>query len=206
MVYSASGSLNLLARQAEALLLGGVAAVIFSRIDYHRLRRPIIVGGLLTWGLLLTVLIIGDTRWNAARSILFGSVQPSELAKPVLVIYLAFWLSSKQDILHKINFGLIPMGAIIGTTAVLIILQPDFSAAFTLFVMGILLFFLAGGKLQHQYHHHLTRTALACRVERPDARTRTDQTLVGRYCARRAVWGGHWQIRFTVDWAAGAFT
>jgi cell division protein FtsW len=80
---------------------------------------------------------------------LFGSVQPSELAKPVLVIYLAFWLSSKQDILHKINFGLIPMGAIIGTTAVLIILQPDFSAAFTLFVMGILLFFLAGGKL-HQ--------------------------------------------------------
>jgi cell division protein FtsW len=149
MVYSASGSLNLLARQVEALVVGGVFAVILSRIDYHRLRRLIIIGGIATWLLLLVVLIIGDTRWNAARTILSGSVQPSELAKPVLIIYLAFWLSSKQESLHKINFGLVPMGAIIGTTAVLIILQPDFSAAFTLFVMGILLFFLAGGKL-HQ--------------------------------------------------------
>jgi cell division protein FtsW len=148
MVYSASNSLSVLGRQVVALVVGGGAGFIFSRIDYHRLKRLMVPAGLLTWLLLLIVLIFGEERFNAVRTLFGGSFQPSELAKPVLVIYLSFWLSSKQDQLHKIFFGLIPMGVIIGASVLLIIAQPDFSAAITIVFLGILLFFLAGGKLQ----------------------------------------------------------
>jgi cell division protein FtsW len=148
MVYSASSSAAVLGRQVLALLLGGAFGFILSRIDYHKLRFLVVPAGILTWALLLVVLIFGEERFNAVRTLFGGSFQPSEIAKPMLIVYLAFWLSSKHEKLHQIFFGLIPMGVIIGATVVLIILQPDFSAALTLILLGILLFFLAGGKLQ----------------------------------------------------------
>jgi cell division protein FtsW len=89
---------------------------------------------------------VNDVRLGAARSIFQGSVQPSELAKLATIIYLSFWLASKQDQLNNISFGLIPMGAILGLTGGLVLLQPDLSAAATVFVMGGILFFLAGGE------------------------------------------------------------
>jgi cell division protein FtsW len=147
MVYSASESTSVVLKQALGLVVGGIAGLVLARIDYHRLRRIIVLGGVVTWILLVLVLFIGENRYGAVRTLFGGSVQPSELAKPVLIIYLAFWLSSKQEKLGQISFGLVPMGVIIGLTVGLIILQPDFSAALTLVLLGILLFFLAGGKL-----------------------------------------------------------
>jgi cell division protein FtsW len=149
MVYSASEDASVLRTQVLGLAVGGVAAFFLARIDYHRLRRVIVLGGIVTWILLATVLFVGDTRNSAVRTLMSGSIQPSELAKPVLVIYLAFWLSSKKEKLSQISFGLIPMAVIIGLTVVFIVLQPDYSAAITLIILGVLLFFLAGGKL-HQ--------------------------------------------------------
>jgi cell division protein FtsW len=74
-----------------------------------------------------------------------GSVQPSELAKVVIIIYLSFWLYSKRDVINNISFGLIPLGVILGITGGLIWKQPDLSATATIFILGGILFFLAGG-------------------------------------------------------------
>ena len=77
-----------------------------------------------------------------------GSVQPSELAKLVSILYLSVWLYAKQEHLHDISLGLIPLGVILGVVGGLIYQQPDLSAAATVLVLGGLLFFLAGGDLK----------------------------------------------------------
>ena len=111
MLYSASWDVSrqvsddvnsFFLRQLLWLGIGLCAAVFLYFTDYRRwsdnhLAVLAIVG---TIGLLILVLIIGD------RSIFGGkSVQPSELAKLTIVIYLAVWLESKGDLIKKFHFG-----------------------------------------------------------------------------------------------------
>ena len=102
----------------------------------------------LTIILLISVLLLSEIRFNAKRAFIDGSVQPSELAKLVSIIYLAVWLFSKRQSLQNIQLGLIPLGMILGIIGGLIYLQPDLSAAGTVLILGGLLFFLAGGDLK----------------------------------------------------------
>jgi len=101
-----------------------------------------------TVGLLVIVLAVSDVRLGAIRTLLGGSIQPSELAKVVTVIYLAVWLHSKRDQLHELQWGLLPLAIILGFIGGLIYLQPDLSATATVFFLGGLLFFLGGGDLK----------------------------------------------------------
>jgi cell division protein FtsW len=148
MVYSASNSMVVFSRQLLWMGLGIVAAIILTLFDYHKYRRWLSLMWFFVLGSLLAVLVINDLRWNAARTILDGSIQPSELAKVVIIIYLAFWLSLRQKKLNDIYIGLIPMGVILGITCGLIYQQPDLSATITIFLLGFMLFFLAGGSLR----------------------------------------------------------
>jgi cell division protein FtsW len=97
---------------------------------------------------LLAVLIFGETRLNATRTLSSGSIQPSELAKLATVIYLAVWLNNKRDQLDTWGFGLLPLAVILGLVGALIFLQPDLSATMTVILLGGILFFLAGGDMR----------------------------------------------------------
>jgi cell division protein FtsW len=94
------------------------------------------------------VLFAGEQRNGAVRSFFDGSIQPSELAKIVVVLYLSVWLYAKREDLGNIGFGLLPLMVILGVLGGLILLQPDLSAAITIIMLGGLLFFLAGGDLR----------------------------------------------------------
>jgi len=74
-----------------------------------------------------------------------GSIQPSELAKAVIIIYLSFWLYRRLDSINDVQIAYVPLIVILGITFGLIMLQPDLSAALTVLLMGVILFFLAGG-------------------------------------------------------------
>jgi cell division protein FtsW len=157
MVYSASYDYSLywygdrttiLVRQAVWLLLGLVAASLLVYSDYRIWRRLAVFAMIATVALLLSVLVIRDVRNGAMRTLWEGSVQPSELAKFMTVVYLAVWLYSKREHLSDINFGLLPLAGILGLVGGLIILQPDFSAVLTVLMLGGLMFFLAGGDLR----------------------------------------------------------
>jgi len=132
-------------RQLLWLGLGAGLAYALSRLDYHRWRRWVVPAMGLTVVLLVSVLLVNEIRLGAKRSLYQGSYQPSELAKLVSIIYLSVWLYSKRNVLHDISFGLIPLSLILGLVGGLIYQQPDLSAAGTVFFMGGLLFFLAGG-------------------------------------------------------------
>jgi cell division protein FtsW len=157
MVYSASwqfaryqgySEYETVLRQFFIGVVGVIAMIAITFIDYHRYKNFVVLGMLLVMALLAATLIFGSTDASSPRRGLFsGSVQPSEFAKLMVIIYLSFWLYSKGEAINKFTFGLIPMAAIVGSTAGLILAQPDVSAAATVVILGGLLFYIAGGKL-----------------------------------------------------------
>jgi len=158
MVFSASWDASIMMgqkptyifiRQVMWVILGGVGATFLALFEYRRMKRLLLPMVFVTLAMLFLVLWVKDVRFNATRSLFGGSIQPSELAKIVTVIYLSFWLSARQETLNSFQFGLIPLGVILGIFGGLILLQPDLSATFTILFLGIMLFFLAGGDWRH---------------------------------------------------------
>lgn len=157
MLYSASWDFSYAAfgdkmylfnRQVMWLGLGLTAATILAFFDYHHWRRLVVPAMAVTVLMLFLVLLMSEIRFNAKRAVFDGSVQPSELAKLVSILYLSVWLYAKRQTLNNVSFGLIPLGVILGVVGGLIYQQPDLSAAATVLVLGGLLFFLAGGDLK----------------------------------------------------------
>lgn len=188
MLYSASWDVSWRAnrdvnsffiRQLLWLAIGLLAGGFFYFMDYHRWQKNrlatlALVG---TVGLLLLVLVIGE------RSLFGGkSVQPSELAKLVIVIYLSVWLNAKGEMIKKVSFGIIPLGTILGVVAGLIAVQTDLSAAVTVFALGLLLFYMAGGSLMQILILVLTSSGLGAAIiafRKPEIYNRIEDFWVG---------------------------
>jgi cell division protein FtsW len=158
MVYSASwqfarvqgnSEYSTVLRQMGYGILGIGGAIFLTFIDYHKFRRFVVPALLIIVVMLIGVLLFGkETELGAKRGLLSGSIQPSEFAKLMIIVYLSFWLYSKRETMNEWSFGLVPLMAIVGFTAGLILAQPDVSAAATVILLGGILFFIAGGKLR----------------------------------------------------------
>jgi cell division protein FtsW len=156
MVYSATFALGyqlygqpayFLIRQALWMGIGLIAMIIAAHVEYHTWRTwsiPIMAGALLLLGL---VLAVGSDRFGGQRWLLKGSIQPSELAKLAVIIYIADWLSSKGPRIRRVTYGLIPFAILLGFVTGLIMLQPDFSTAVLITLTAVAMFFIAGGDL-----------------------------------------------------------
>jgi cell division protein FtsW len=128
------------------VLLGLILAVIASMVNYHLYQKILVPMWLGTLFLLLAVLIVNEQSGaDATRMLIGSSIQPSELAKAVIIIYLSFWLYRRQDSINDVQVALIPLVVILGVTFSMIMMQPDLSAALTVLILGVMLFFLAGG-------------------------------------------------------------
>ncbi len=157
IVYSASvgGSaigdapvlgLSALTKQLVALVAGVAAMIGAMWIDYRVLRRPVVVYGLMAAVAALLVLVLRAPALNGVQRWLFVagfSIQPSEFAKPALVIFLAYQIDRKWD---RINtpFVLIPSVLALSVISVLIILEPDFGTALVLIALAGVMLFLGG--------------------------------------------------------------
>jgi len=159
MVYSASWEYSmttlgkapdyLFNRQVRFVILGSVIASIIYFIDYHRFKKLALPLMIVIVVLLSMVAFTNKATQVGARRALFqGSIQPSEFAKLAIVIYLAFWLDAKQDVLNNVQFGLLPLAGILGLIAGLIMAQPDFSAVITVILLGGIMFFIGGGNIR----------------------------------------------------------
>jgi cell division protein FtsW len=157
MVYSASydysfnwyGDPNtILWRQIAWLGVGLTAMISLFFVDYHTLGKVVVPLMGLTIFLLIGVLFVNEVLNGASRTLYRGSIQPSELAKLVTVLYLSIWLNARREQLSDVKFGLIPLAAILGILGGLIMIQPDLSAVVTILTLGGLMFFLAGGDLR----------------------------------------------------------
>ena len=158
MVYSASADYSfqvygspayIFMRQLRWLGLGTLVMIALAFMDYHYWKKFALFLMAGTIFALILVLIIQDARLGSVRSLFRGSVQPSELAKFGIVIYLSVWLHNRRDMLKNIYWAMIPLSVIMGIVGGLIALQPDLSAVVTIGLLGTLMFFLAGGSLKH---------------------------------------------------------
>lgn len=156
MVFSASyafayvntdNPLYFFVRQLVWTGLGAVALVIALSIDYRLWRDwalPIMGVTLL---LLLLVLLFGGVKFGARRQFFDGSVQPSEIAKLAIIIYIAAWLSSKGSNLRQVSYGLAPFAVLLGLLVGLILAQPDIDTAMMITLTAVAMFFIAGADL-----------------------------------------------------------
>jgi cell division protein FtsW len=156
MIYSATFALGYqlyeqpnyyLLRQLMWMAVGGVVMLAMARLEYHTWRRFSIPMMAVTMLLLGVVLVIGDVKFGGQRWLLNGSIQPSELSKLAIIIYIADWLSSKGEQIRKITYGLIPFAILLGVITGLIVLEQNLSTAILIALTALAMFFIAGGNL-----------------------------------------------------------
>jgi len=133
--------MTFLTKQAIYALAGIVLLAVLSRIDYHRLRRltPMFLVG--AFGLCAAVLVVAPPINGARRWFLVGpvSVQPSELAKLALCLWVCARLS-RRPVPRTLSELMKPIGLVCIAFCGLIILQPDLGTTIALILMvgGIL--------------------------------------------------------------------
>lgn len=144
-----------LTRQLLGVGLGMVVLFVCARIDYHRWLTwsPFIMAAVILLLLLLMVPGVGttaggSTRWFSLGPIPF-QIQPSELAKLGMIIYIAAWLATRGERLQRFGAGAVPFMIVVGLVAALVLLQPDLGTTTILVLSSVALFFLAGANLRH---------------------------------------------------------
>jgi cell division protein FtsW len=131
---------------------GLVAMVIAMRVDYRRYKNPGLVFSLLgiTTLLLMSVFFL-DRSHNTHRWIHAGgfSFQPSELAKPVLILFLAYFLEGRTKSMDDWRNTLMPAAAPLLLLLGLIVLQPDLGTAIACAGIGACIFYVAGMRMKY---------------------------------------------------------
>ncbi len=161
MVYSASSysaayrygnEYFFLFKQLFGVILGVFALFFFAFFDYHLLKK--FKYWILAVSVILLVLVFvpgfGTQSYGANRWVnLFGiSVQPSEIAKFALVLFLACYLSEKHDKIKTFK-GLIPPLVVAGLLCVLVIIEPSMSVTMCLAFVTFFMLIIGGMSKKH---------------------------------------------------------
>lgn len=160
MVYSASGIKALdaqddpryfLIQQSAWVAIGLAAMFVVARVDYHRYRHLALPGVAIAILLLAVVLVPGvgtrvggASRWLRISS--FAGLQPAELAKLALVVYFAFWLAAKRELVGRWSVT-VPFVALLSLIAALVIAEPDLGTAIVVVAIGLAMYFVAGARI-----------------------------------------------------------
>ena len=130
--------------------LGLCAMWLASRVDYHiyhKLAWPLMGLSLV----LLTVVLFmpeynGCKRWLVIPGV--GTLQPSEIAKFAVVLVFSHIISLNHDRMQTFATGVLPFGVILGTVAVLMLLEPHLSGTLLILSIGAVLMFVGGTGLK----------------------------------------------------------
>lgn len=141
MVFSASAVIakdrfgspyHFMLRQTLWAFAGVIAMFIMIQVDYKKLQHPAMVYSLFAVTTLLLVLVLFlDRSHNTHRWIKLGafSFQPSEMAKPAIILYLAYFLSTRVKEIGDWRRTLLPAAIPTLLFTALIIKQPDLGTA-----------------------------------------------------------------------------
>ena len=157
MVYSASAVIGMekygqrptlfLWKQATFALIGFALIPLLMKVDYRRYRQPLVLWTALGLVSLALVAVLFGPRINGARR-WFGfvglGVQPSELAKIVVVFFVAAVLERRMDRIDDLRYSLVPVAIVLGGMVALIMLQPDLGTALSIIVIVSTMIFAAG--------------------------------------------------------------
>jgi cell division protein FtsW len=143
-----------LLRQAAWLLLGLSGMFVLMRTDYRKLREPAVIYPVVCVVLLMLVgTFFLDKSHATHRWIKFGpvNIQPSELAKLAVILYLAWFLDVKRRSKAEMEFckedflqTILPAAGPILICVVLVLLQPDLGTAIDIVLVATAILYVAG--------------------------------------------------------------
>ncbi len=161
MVFSASAVMgkerfgspySFLLKQLLWAVAGLAAMYGLSRVDYNRYKHPAVVFSLLglTSVLLISVFFL-DRSHNTHRWFKLGpmSFQPSELAKPALILFLAYFLHDKIKAMDDWRRTLLPAVVPTALFAGLIVAQPDLGTSIACACITAAILFVAGMRFRY---------------------------------------------------------
>lgn len=154
--YYGSGSHMLLSHLSK-VVMGLALCVLFAALDYRvllrrRLAIPLVLGAAallaltLVPGNPLALTVKGATRW---LRIGFLVIQPAELAKLALVVYVASILAGGEGRIRDYKRGFVPVVTVLGVFCVLLMFQPNFGNVLCLTLITVSMIFLGGARLTH---------------------------------------------------------
>ncbi len=167
MVYSASAMISLketannpdgasqftyFYKQFGFTLIGLVVMYVTSKFDYRLLNNKTVVLGLLAVTAVLLLAVFGFPAINGARRwIRFPgfSFQPSEIAKIVLPVFLAYFLTLKENSIGVLKETVLPCAGVLTFLGGLIIFEPDLGTVIVLSAIFTVVYFAAGARIIH---------------------------------------------------------
>jgi cell division protein FtsW len=161
MVYSASAVVATsenhnqyfyVVRQGVWTIIGLLAMWAGMRFDYGRLRNGKIAWGLLGLTFLLLVAVFAFPPINGARRwirLAGFSLQPSEISKLALAIFLARFLEKRAGREGEFWATFVPAVFVTGVLALLVVAEPDLGTSMMLAVVCTSMLFTAGARLKH---------------------------------------------------------
>jgi len=162
MVFSASSSLTLasskfgndplyfIKRQVIWIVLGTVVMFIAMNIHYSKFKKWYVPIFIITVILLLVVAF--SEKINGAKSWLsIGKlgIQPTELAKISIILYISALITKKGERFRDFRTGYIPVMVIVGIVAGLIMMQPDLGSCLILVATSGLVIYAGGASMKH---------------------------------------------------------
>ena len=139
-----------LKRQLLYLAIGYPVMLLISLIDFRIIEK--LRSLFLAVSLVLLVMVLlwgrdlnGGKRWLVIAGI---SIQPSELAKFGLMIFMCSYMSRHRNEMQTFRYGMLPMLMAIGVIAGLVMLQPNMSMAVIIGFIGVVLLYLGGCDLK----------------------------------------------------------
>ena len=151
--YLMGNSFHYISRQMAFAVVGVIAMLAASKIDYHFWRRFAIPMMALSIVLLLVVFAMPPIN-HAHRWIFIGSsfnFQPSEVAKFAVVLLFSHLIDVNYQRMHKFEYGILPFGAILGVLAVLLIAEPHLSGTILIVGLGVIMMIVGGIRLSHLF-------------------------------------------------------
>jgi cell division protein FtsW len=141
-------------RQAVAMLIGVAALLALRKLDYHRLRslaKPAAAAVVLLMLLVLIphigVNVNGARRWFNLGPL--GTLQPSELGKLVLAVFIADWIDRRGARLATFADGFVPFVILMAGAMALIMLQRDLGTALVTASIFVGAYFTGGGRKRY---------------------------------------------------------
>lgn len=142
----------LLRRHVIRIGLGLIALFLALKIPVRFWRKIAIPLFILVFISLVAVLIVGSSVNTTAKAwFIFSdtSIQPAEIAKLVLILYLATWMERKGRDITDFRNGFLSFCAVTLIVIFPVILQPDFGSTLLFAMIATAIYFAAGARIRH---------------------------------------------------------
>jgi len=163
MVYSASAMIALKETNGESqftyfnkqfgfTIAGLILMYAVSKINYKVFDNRSVVIGLIVVTMILLLVVFAFPSINGARRwirLAGFSFQPSELAKVTLPVFLAYWLTLKENVVGGLKETVIPCVGVLGMFSAAMMLEPDLGTTLVLCAIFGAVYFAAGARLVH---------------------------------------------------------